>query len=79
MKLTQQQIDDYIMNPVYCPHCGSREILSNNDTDTDWDVADAWRNVKCSKCNSKWVECFQIWTIDNFEQGNVPTNNSSGH
>jgi len=68
MKLTQQQIDDYIMNPVYCPHCGSREILSS-DTDTDWDVADAWRKVQCSKCKSKWTECFQIWTIDNFEQG----------
>lgn len=66
--LTQQQIDDYIMNPVYCPHCRSREILSS-DTDTDWDVADAWRKVECSNCNSKWTECFQIWTIDNFEQG----------
>lgn len=63
--ITEGEQEAYLEDPNTCPFCGGRKL---NTGDTDFSDTDAWRNITCSNCKRKWVECFQLWSIDNLEE-----------
>ena len=59
MKLTQEQIDNYVANPFHCPFCDSDRIAAedfNSETNS--------MDISCHKCDNQWKEVFELKTIE---------------
>lgn len=68
LDITEKQQERYLEDPNTCPFCNGRELSAG---DTDFSDADAWRNIECTSCGRKWLECFQLWSIENLEEPDI--------
>lgn len=59
--LTDQEVSDYIKNPHYCPFCKSKNIEASH---LEADGAQAWQEITCNECFSKWNDIYNISDID---------------
>lgn len=52
--------EKYLKNPNACPYCNSENITAGHITAED---STAYRDVKCTACNTTWTEEFTLTGI----------------
>jgi hypothetical protein len=69
MKLTQEQVDDYVSSGgMECPFCESEDI-AGGDREMDYGVTT--QTVVCHNCNEQWSDIYTMTGI--YHKGNTIT------
>jgi len=63
MKLTRMRKKKYLAEcGNICPYCGSTDISSHSDFNTD--DTSCWRNVSCKSCNRDWRDVYTLVDVE---------------
>lgn len=69
MKLTQEQVDDYVSGGgIECPFCKSENIIGG---DTDINDGITTQPLVCHNCDEMWTDIYKMTGI--YHEGNTIT------
>jgi transcription elongation factor Elf1 len=64
MKLTQEQIAEYLSDPFHCPYCGSGRIEASAIV---FDASPS-QHISCASCGRGWTDVLRVVEIEEDEQ-----------
>lgn len=62
-KLTKKAIKEYIWSPNHCPYCNSENITADS-----FEPEGKYQLIQCNDCEKKWIEIFELVTIESTEE-----------
>ena len=64
-QLTEEQKQEYLRHPSYCPYCLSHDIEAG---EAEFDDG-MWQKVRCLNCDERWLDVYALVGIEEKDEG----------